>query len=1058
MQIPKSLLFSSLLTALLATSAWAQLASNTALVGNVNDASGAPLQGVEVKATNQGTSEQLTVLTNDLGYYEFQFLKPGVYTLSLSKQGFSTSTVRDIQLSANQSVRTDIAMKIGAVDTKVEVVAEIPAIKTDDASMNEVISSKQTVDLPTPSRNPLRLAVTTPGVIAGFKSPSGNPGGGEGFIGAGTREIMNSVSLDGVSIMNNLITTTTYRPSIDAVQEVQVQTGTYPAQYGGYMGVQINLITKTGTNDFHGAAFEFLRNEKLDAKPFFLRQGANKAPFKQNQFGVQLNGPVTIPKLYDGKNKTFFMFGYERLLARTAAPGIDTVLTSRMRAGDFSEQTAVVVDPFNNRAPFPGNVVPSSRLSPQAIRTLAYMPAPNAPGIVQNYNVNTANNNTTDQYIGRLDQSFGEKNRLFFRYAYGDTTLLNENTNPFNGYNQPVKDKNWVVGYTRVLSSRSINDFRFGQQRTSIDSLNFFTPGGLYPANASTALGIPGFTSDDKNPGLPNFGITNFMAIGGGFMASTNWFQSDRTDQISNTFSHFRGAHNIAAGIDSRQVITNRTANNNPRGGFTFNGQIANFPAADFMLGLPQAITTPGPLFPGGAQQWRHGFFVQDKWQVSQRLTLTLGLRYELPIVPRSTTGNGTILNPEQTAFIPSTVPSKIPFHQADRNNWAPRLGLAYRMPSKFVVRAGIGMYYNPNQTNSYTLATTNPPFSSIFTFNNTPTSVPYSLAAPTPSGGGTGPARPNAFAINPYLPNSTMNQWSFSIERGLWSSAGIALEYLGSFSYHLDRNFQANTPAPGPGDINARRPNQRYGTIRMIQNDAVGRYNGLSAVFRQNGFKGLTILASYTWSKMLDMSTDSNGGSNVMVPFNTRLDYGLANWDLKHRFVSSFNYEIPWLKSSPNAFLRLSLGGWQTNGIFTAQSGFPFSATISADQANVGVGTQRANFTGTPITVDCGSGKLTRCVNLDAFALPALYTYGNTPRNFLRGPGTVNMDWSLFKNFNFTERTKLQFRWETFNSFNHPNFTNPNSTVVPGSAVFGNITATSTNMRQMQMALKLLF
>ncbi len=869
---------------------------------------------------------------------------------------------------------------------------------------------------------------------------------------------MNSVSLDGVSIMNNLITTTTYRPSIDAVQEVQVQTGTYPAQYGGYLGVQINLVTKTGGNDFHGALFHFLRNEKLDAKPFFLRQGANKAPFKQNQFGFNLNGPLRIPKLYDGRNKTFFMFGYERLLARTAAPGIDSVLTPRMRAGDFSEQTAVVVDPLNNRTPFPNNAVPANRLSPQAVRALAYMPLPNAPGFIQNYNVNTANNNTTDQYIGRLDHSIGEKNRLFFRYAHGDTLLLSENTNPFNGYNQPVGDKNWVVGYTRVISANTINDFRIGQQRTSIDSLNFFTPGGPYPANAATALGIPGFTSDEKNPGLPNLGITNYMAIGGGFMASTNWFQSDRTDQISNTFSTFRGAHNISAGLDTRQVITNRTANNNPRGGFTFNGQIAGFPAADFMLGLPQAITTPGPLFPGGAQQWRHGFFVQDKWQVNQRLTLTFGVRYELPIVPQSTTGNGTILNPEQTGFIPSQVPAKIPFHQADRNNWAPRLGFAYRLPSRFVIRGGAGIYYNPNQTNSYTLATTNPPFSSIFTFNNTPTSVPFSLANPTPAGGGSGPARPNAFAINPYLPNSTMNQWSFSIERGLWKSAGLALEYLGNFSYHLDRNFQANTPQPGPGDINARRPNPRFGLIRMIQNDAVGRYNGLSAVFRQNGFKGVTVLASYTWSKMLDMSTDSNGGSNVMVPFNTRLDYGLANWDLTHRFVGSFNYEIPWLKSSPNSLVRLTLGGWQMNGIFTAQSGFPFSATIAADQANVGVGTQRANFSGTAIRVDCGSGKLTRCVNLDAFALPALYTYGNTPRNFLRGPGTVNMDWSLFKNFNFSDTKKLQFRWETFNSFNHPNFANPNSVVVPNSTVFGNITGTSTNMRQMQMALKLLF
>jgi len=1048
-----------MLLALMAGNLTGQLASNTSLVGNVTDPAGAAVSGAQVTALNQGTGETLTATTSELGYYDFQFLKTGVYTVTIQKAGFSTVTTKDISLSGNQTVRTDVGLKVGSVDTKLEVTADIPPIKTDDASVSEVLSTRQTVDLPTPSRNVMRLAITTPGVIPGFKSPAGNPGGGEGYIGAGTREIMNSVSLDGVSIMNNLITTTTLRPNADAVQEVQIQTGTYPAQYGGYLGVQLNMVTKSGTNEYHGAVFEFLRNQTLDAKPFFLRQGAAKAPFRQNQFGLAINGPLSIPKLYNGKNKTFFMFAYEKLISKTAAPVVDAVLTPRMRAGDFSEQPTPIVDPFNARSPFPGNVIPTSRLSPQAVRALAYMPAPTSAGFVNNFNANAANNNTTSQYIGRVDQSIGDKNRMFFRYTLNDTALLNENSNPFNGFTQPVGDQNWVAGYTRVFSSTMINDFRFGRQYTTIDSLNLFTPGGRFPAAAGTALGIPGFTTDDKNPGLPSMAIANFMPIGAQNMSSSNWFQNDRTYQLSNTFSVFKGAHSIAAGIDSRQVQTNRTANNNPRGGFNFNAQMTGFGPSDFMLGVPQAVTTPGPLFPGGGQQWRYGFFVQDKWQVNQRLTLTYGLRYELPTVPQSTTGNGTILNPEQTAFIPSTVPSKIPYHQGDKNNFAPRIGLAYRMPSKFVVRAGFGLYYNPNQMNSYTLATTNPPFSTIFTFNNATNATPqFTLAAPVPAGGGAANARPNAFHINPYLPNATMNQWSLSLDRGLWKSAGFALEYLGSYSYHLDRSFFLNTPRPGPGAINDRRPNPRYGVIRMIQNDTIGKYNGVSAVFRQNGFKGLTMMASYTYSKMLDMSTDSNGGSNVMDPFNTQLDYGQANWDLKHRFVSSFNYEIPFMKSNPNTLLRLALGGWQMNGIFTAQGGFPFGAILSADQANVGQGTQRANFSGSAVKVDCGSGKLVRCVDIAAFSLPAQFTYGNTPRNFMRGPGLVNLDWSFFKNFAFTERFKLQFRMETFNTLNHPNFGNPNNTFVPGSTVFGNITGTATNMRQMQMALKLLF
>ncbi|BDC47903.1 hypothetical protein F183_A02190 [Bryobacterales bacterium F-183] len=1045
--------------------ALAQLASNTSIVGNVTDASGAAMEAAQVTLLNQGTSETVSATTNAAGTYEFQFLKAGTYTVTVKKTGFSTMSTKDIALSANQTARADFSMKVGSVETSVEVTADIPPIKTDEASVSEVISTKSTAELPLNGRNPMKLALTTPAVIAGFKGAAGNPGGGEGYIGAGLREITNSVSLDGVSIMNNLITTTTYRPSVDAVQEVQVQTGTYPAQYGGYLGVQINMVTKSGSNDFHGALFEFLRNDKLDARPYFLAANRAKPPLRQNQYGLQFNGPVVIPKLYDGRNKTFFMFGWESLRSGTQAPAISSVLTPRMRTGDFSELLpgTVVRNPYTGVA-FDGNVIPTSQISPVALRALAYMPLPTGPGVLQNYNTTVANNNTTDQYIGRLDQSLGEKNRFFFRYAHGDTLLKNEAANPFSGYDQPVTDRNWVIGYTRIFSSAIVNDFRYGRQKTKIDSLNFFTPGGQFPANATTQLGINGFTSDDNNPGLPAIGIANYMAIGADFMSSTNWFQDDKTIQISDTLSIIKSAHNIAAGIDSRKVVTNRTANNNPRGGFTFNGQLSGSAPADFLLGLPQAITTPGPLFPGGGEQWRYGFFVQDKWQVNSKLTLTIGLRYELPIVPQSTTGNGTILNPEQTAFIPGTVPQKIKYHQGDHNNFAPRFGFAYRATSKFVFRGGFGIYYNPNQMNSYTLATTNPPFSNIFNFNNSLVggilnpATTLTLANPLPAAGGSLNARPNAFTINPYLPNGSMNQWSFSIERGLWRTAGVAVEYLGNHAYHLDRSFFLNTPQPGPGIINDRRPNPRFGVIRMIQNDLVSNYNGLSVVFRQNGFKGLTTLTSYTYSKTLDVSTDSNGGSNVMSPFNWRLDYGPANWDLRHRFVSSVNYELPFFNTANSRAVKALLGGWQVNGILTAQGGFPFNVSIAADQANVGQGTQRASYSGTAVVNNCDGSVLVNCVNISAFQLPAQFTYGNVGRNSLRGPGIVTLDASFFKNFAVTERVKVQFRWEMFNSLNHVNFSNPNSTFVPGATNFGNITSTSTNNRQQQVGLKLLF
>ncbi|MEJ7607278.1 MAG: hypothetical protein WKF37_13685, partial [Bryobacteraceae bacterium] len=454
--------------------------------------------------------------------------------------------------------------------------------------------------------------------------------------------------------------------------------------------------------------------------------------------------------------------------------------------------------------------------------------------------------------------------------------------------------------------------------------------------------------------------------------------------------------------------------------------------------------------------QWRHGFFISDKWQTSRKLTLTVGLRYELPTAPKSLNGLARILNPEQTEFIPAQLPQSIPFTETDRNNWAPRIGFAYRLTDRWVINGGYGIYYNANQTNSYTLATTNPPFSTIFTYNATPANPILSLTNPTPSTAQAGaPARPNAFHINPNLPTAMMNQWSFSVERALWRNAGFEAQYLGSKSTHLDRSFQVNQPSPGAGAIALRQPNPRFGNIRMIQNDMIASYNALSIIYRQRYTAGLTMLMSYTWSKTLDVTTDSNGGGAPMDAYNWRLDYGRSNWDIPHRFVSAWTYELPFLRGSTNAFVKNIIANWQTNSIITAQSGFPFNVTVPGDPANIGFGNQRPNLLRQP-TSDCGEGKLTACIARDAFALPSAFTFGNAPRNALRGPGFVNIDFSIFKNLVFTERLQLQIRGEAFNLFNTPAYGNPNA--VFNTPQFGSVTSTQNNNRQIQLGVKLLF
>ena len=1035
--------------------AYGQLASTTSLVGNVSDQAGAVLQGANVNASNEGTGEKYTAAVNADGYYSFPFVQIGTYKITVSAPGFETLSKTGIRVETNQTVRTDFVMQVGQVTEQVVVSAQPPPVMTDDATLSEIVSRKATVDLPVNGRDALRLASITPGVLPGFKSSATNPGGGEDLVAAGTREIQNSISLDGVSIMNNLGSQVTFRPSIDAVQEMQVQTGTYGAQYGGYLGLQLNLVSRSGSNDLHGSIFEFVRNNFFDARGFFQKKPAPQSPYHQNQFGFVVSGPVIIPKLYSGRNRTFFMINYEGLRQSQSVAQLDTVLTTKMRQGDFSELSGSILNPLASGKPvFSGNRIPTSLLSPQALNALQYMPQPTSAGLSSNYLANVLNSNNTNQTIDRIDQNFGERTRFFFRYGWMNTTLLNGSTNPFNGYNQPVGNRNFVVGYTQVFSPALVNDIRFGKQHSTIDSVNFFNTSAL--ANAGTQLGIPGFSTTLANSGLPDFEITGFMPIGGQNMSSSNWYQIDTTWQGTDVISYTRGAHSFSAGAEIRKLITLRTANNNPRGQFNFAGSLTGnvSAAADFMLGLPLSIVTPGPLIQGGVAMYRDGFFFADKWQVSPKLTVSLGLRYELPTVPESTNGNGTILDPTQTHFIPATVPQKIPYTNAFHNIWEPRLGFAYRVSEKWVVRGGYGIYFNPNHTNTFTLATTNPPFSTIYTYNNNIAAPNLSLADPAPSTTGTLP-KPNAFTINPDLPPASMNQWSFDLERTLWRGAGLDIQYMGSRTVHLDRSFFNNTPFPGPGSIDARRPNQLFRQIRTIQNDEISTYNGLNVVLRQNAFHGLSMLLSYTWAHSLDVSSDSNNGGAPMNPYAWWLDYGSSNWDVRHRFIGSFTYELPFPRSSSNALWRLGLSNWQINGIITAQTGFPFNVTVPGDPANSGATSERPNLIA-PTASDCGQGRLTGCIAGSAFALPASYTYGNAGRNLLRGPDLATVDLSLFKNFPVRERTTIQLRGEVFNSLNHPSFANPNA--VFNTAAFGTITSTSTNNRQIQLALKVTF
>ncbi len=1052
-----------------AVSGWAQIATTTSLVGTVSDASGKTIPGAKVTAVNANTHDTYSVLTSEQGYYNIEFVAVGDYNLTIEHPGFEVTRITGIHVDINQVVRNDVNLKVGNVAESVTVQATTAAIKTDDATVSEIISTRNVAELPLNVRDPMALAITAPGVIQGPKSSSTGTPPGEDFIGAGTREIQNSMSLDGISIMNNLITTTPTRPMVESVQEVEVQTGTYSAQYGSYLGVHINMITKSGANQLHGALVEFLRNQVLDARAFFtLPTPANptaaKPPLRQNQFGYELDGPVYIPKIYNGKNRTFFMSSYEGYRLVQQVTSLSPEMPAAFFTGDFSAvpassiQGGVLKDPLGNNAPFPNNTIPSNRISPVVLKLQQYYPAPNLPGLANNYSVPVPTRISVNQTVDRIDQTIGEKIRLYARAHYQSESIFGGTAVPVNASTIPVTTTNYTVGYTHTLTPALVNDLRVGRYFLNTATLNPFTAANQ--TGAGTNLGIPNFTGDTQynNPGLPDFNITGFNGLNN---AGSNWYQNDSTVQLSEQISWNHGAHNVMAGAEFRRLATGRAAVNSARGSFTFNGTLTGYAPADFILGTPQSFTTPGPEVRGRVAEWRDGFFVLDKWQVSRKFTINYGLRYELPTVPYTINGVATELNPNQTALVGGT--PGYGFIAPNHSDWAPRLGIAYRITEKTVFRGGAGIYYNPNQTNSYTFLNTNPPYTTILTCTWSGGLTVPTLSNPIVPGVCPSAPTPGTIVTDPWhQPTPRMNQWSAGLERQLWDGGGFEAQYLGSHSYHLDRSFYNNTPLlPGPGPVNSRRPNPLFGVIRTINTDEIANYESMSVIFRQRFAHGLQMMASYTWSHTLDVSTDSNGGGTPLEPYLWKADYGNSNWDIRHRFVATFVYDVPFFQTS-NPLLKTMFTNWQTNGIVTLQTGMPFNVTTGTDTANTASsGTYRPDLVHAPSDT-CGRGHLVGCIDASAFtvqdlypATPGNFAYGNAGRNLLHGPGAETVNFSLFRNFPIKERLRFQFRFETFALFNHTNFGNP--AAVLGTSAFGSITAATGN-RNIQFGAKLQF
>jgi hypothetical protein len=1115
-----------LFAACAASGALAQIANNTSLVGTILDSGGAALPNATVEAIEESTKVSYSAVANDSGYYAITFIKAGTYDITVRQTGFKAETKTGIPVPNDQAVRTDFALTVGSTSDTVSVSASTPPLSTDDATLGETFSTKMVEDLPINGHNALEIAALSSNVMIGSTTSYTGIPPGEDFQGAGQREIQNSLTLDGVSIMNNLITTAPARPSSDVISEVQMQSGNYPAQYGAYLGIHINLVSKNGTNDLHGSVYDYVENTIFNAKPFLATPASAKPPLHYNQYGFALGGPVEIPRLYHGRDKTFFFGSWEKLDQIGSSTSIGSVLTPAMEKGDFSalggyNTTSNTCVPNNGVAIclkdpatgtyYPGNQIPASELGTAngliAQKLEAYSVAPNVPGsqngTLNNLNASYPTDVSITQSLDRIDENIGEHVRLFGRLHWQNLKVVGGTLLPTGSSYGPTDSRNYAFGYTHIITPSLVNDFHFGVNKLISDNLNYWAENNL--KNAGTNLGIPGFNFDTLygNPGIPV--ITFAAGISGNYQSlgndGSNWYQDDRTYDFYDELSYTHGRHTIMGGVEFRRLTLGREASDDPLGLFNFAAGTAGsnstgYPTADFVLGLAANDQTPIVTIKGSVGQWRDGFFVLDNWQATPKLTINYGLRYDLAAVPYSLNGFARILNADETALIPASsatsgstfVPTPgFKFQNPQHDNWGPRIGLAYRATGKLVLRGGFGAYYNANQLNSYTLATGNYPLAATVNYTTSPANL-LTFTNPAPGAGNASPVAGvpgtyvSAFTDNPFNKTARSYQWNADAGYGLWNGAGLDVEYLASHSIHLDRSFYDNQPlTPGPpGELNSRRPNQLFGEIRKIQNDAYSNYNALTVVLRQRMFHQVAGQVSYTWSHDLDLSASSNGGGTLSQQFNPAADYGNANWDIRNRVVGVITYSLPTFNAS-NLLIREALGGWEVNGVVNVQSGMPINVSLNYNSAGLSQGTQRPNFVHAP-HANCSlknyiQNNVTSCIDTTAYALPAnisagQYAFGNVARNSLPGPGFSYENISVFKNFSIYERMKFQFRAEAFNAFNHPSANTPNAAIGHDSSAvaqptfsgFGTVTSvyqipgTLSGARVLSLSGKLIF
>ena len=1065
---------------LLAVVAFAQVQAGR-IVGTVLDPNRAVVPNASVHITNTATGQTQNLTTSSTGDFVLTPADPGIYRIDVTAPGFGTAVVNGVEVIVGQSARIDVQLKVGDISTQVEVAAAAPLLNTESGTVGQEITNKQIVDLPLNGRSYYELARLTPGATL-------LPGGGNllriranfesGTSISGVAGSQTSFYLDGVDTTDHHQGGTLIQTSIDALQEFQIQQSEYSAEYRNSGGV-LNGTTKSGTNEMHGVLFEFLRNDKLDSRNFFALQ---RDVLKRNQFKGSIGGPLTLPKLYSGKNRTFFFLNYEAMRQRAGTVFNNIVPTAAEKSGDFSAPGLnIIYDPLSG-SPFAGNRIPSDRISKQAQFFAKYLADPNsgnraifAPSTVLDQ----------DQVTARVDQTITDKHHAFVRYSFINYQENDPNAFPALGYaSLNTRGHNVVAALISDLRPTLINELRFNYLPNAIDLTAF-----LQGTNFYSQAGVPGFEDTGHRPGdagsFPDFSWSGYASLAGSTFDQRPKTQDLKVWEFNDNLTWVKGRNIFKYGAQIRHWVPLFTDSGVYEGQWTFNGSITQNPAkpagtgdafADFMLGIPYSVgrNFPADWFGGYATYWH--FYGQDDLKLSERLTLNIGLRYEYspwlsgykgqvgtilpnsakPIAVQAINLDAQFAAPTAYALLGNLVQTCSQAGVAsnctstDNAQFAPRLGFAWRpFGNKTVLRGGYGIFYEV-ESSTYRVNHNMVPYTLSETdFNNNLSTMANFFVGRPIGGAATAASLAGGY---PHMPMPYDQHWSFGVQRELLANSVLEVNYVANKGTNLYDPNPINNPPAGQGPIQARRPYPIFGAITYNGQDASSTYNPLQAKFEKRFGGGVWSLISYTWSKSITTSNVPAVGGNYAY------ERALTNFDIPQNLTASAGYELPFgrgkkLLSHANGFATALLGGWQMQGIVVVRSGRPFTPTISRDVANTGIANQRPVRLGSGALSDPAIG---RWFDKAAFALPAAYTYGNSGGYILREDRFKNLDLSLFKQFQFNERTRLQFRAEAFNVTNSPSFSAPGTTIDTASG--GVVTSTISTPRNIQFGMKLVF